>query len=149
MLTCGQNARRMGRDDANLAGSGCSECTASSDRMLTRRAFASLAGLAAGSMLLGVLPGCAGSDAGQTAPAANESEGSNSGEGGKDEMPPTSESAPAAPSAALSPGLLCVAEYANNTLAVADPATGEILQRIAAGQNPRHSPGGRRLGVRR
>ena len=51
-------------------------------------------------------------------------------------MPPTSESAPAAPSAALSPGLLCVAEYANNTLAVADPATGEILQRIAAGQNP-------------
>lgn len=60
----------------------------------------------------------------------------NSGEGGKDEVPPISESAPAAPSAALSPGLLCVAEYANNTLAVADPATGEILQRIAAGQNP-------------
>ncbi|MFR1166528.1 MAG: YncE family protein [Adlercreutzia equolifaciens] len=60
----------------------------------------------------------------------------NSGEGGKDEMPPTSESAPAAPSAALSPGLLCVAEYANNTLAVVDPSTGEILQRIAAGQNP-------------
>lgn len=53
MLTCGQNARRMGCDDANLAGSGCSECTASSDRMLTRRAFASLAGLAAGSVLLG------------------------------------------------------------------------------------------------
>ena len=86
MLTCGQNARRMGCDDANLAGSGCSECTASSDRMLTRRAFASLAGLAAGSVLLGVLPGCAGSDAGQTAPAANEGEGLNSGEGGKDEM---------------------------------------------------------------
>ena len=136
MLTCGQNARRMGCDDANLAGSGCSECTASSDRMLTRRAFASLVGLAAGSVLLGVLPGCAGPDAGQTAPAANEGEGLNSGEGGKDEMPPTSESAPAAPSAALSPGLLCVAEYANNTLAVVDPATGEILQRIAAGQNP-------------
>ena len=136
MLTCGQNARRMGRDDANLAGSGCSECMACGDRALTRRAFASLAGLAAGSVLLGVLPGCAGSDAGQTVPAANESEGSNSGEGGKDEMPPTSESAPAAPSAALSPGLLCVAEYANNTLAVVDPATGEILQRIAAGQNP-------------
>ena len=97
MLTCGQNARRMGRDDANLAGSGCSECMACGDRALTRRAFASLAGLAAGSVLLGVLPGCAGSDAGQTVPAANESEGSNSGEGGKDEMPPTSESAPAAP----------------------------------------------------
>ena len=136
MLTCGQNARRMGRDDANLAGSGCSECMACGDRALTRRAFASLAGLAAGSVLLGVLPGCTGSDAGQTVPAANEGEGSNSGEGGKDEMPPTSESAPAAPSAALSPGLLCVAEYANNTLAVVDPATGEILQRIAAGQNP-------------
>ena len=104
--------------------------------MLTRRTFASLAGLAAGSVLLGVLPGCAGPDAGQTAPAANEGEGLNSGEGGKDEMPPTSESAPAAPSAALSPGLLCVAEYANNTLAVVDPSTGEILQRIAAGQNP-------------
>ena len=104
--------------------------------MLTRRTFASLAGLAAGSVLLGVLPGCAGPDAGQTAPAANEGKGLNSGEGGKDEMPPTSESAPAAPSAALSPGLLCVAEYANNTLAVVDPSTGEILQRIAAGQNP-------------
>lgn len=54
-----------------------------------------------------------------------------------EEMPATSgdTSAPAV-AAALAPGLLCVAEYANNTLAVADPATGEILQRIAAGQNP-------------
>lgn len=93
MLTCGQNARRMGCDDANLAGSGCSECTASSDRMLTRRAFASLAGLAAGSVLLGVLPGCSWvRTRGRRPPAANEGEGLNSGEGGKDEMPPTSES---------------------------------------------------------
>ena len=74
MLTCGQNARRMGRDDANLADGGCSECMACGDRALTRRAFASLAGLAAGSVLLGVLPGCAGSDAGQTAPAKDFTE---------------------------------------------------------------------------
>lgn len=53
-----------------------------------------------------------------------------------EEMPATSGDVSADAAAALSPGLLCVAEYANNTLAVVDPSTGEILQRIAAGQNP-------------
>lgn len=53
-----------------------------------------------------------------------------------EEMPATSGDVSADAAAALAPGLLCVAEYANNTLAVVDPATGEILQRIAAGQNP-------------
>ncbi len=109
--------------------------------MLTRRTFASLAGIAAGSVLLGALPGCAGSEkepeAGQATRFADEGENPNPGEGGKSEMPSASESASAASSAAaLAPGLLCVAEYANNTLAVVDPSTGEILQRIAAGQNP-------------
>ena len=109
--------------------------------MLTRRTFASLAGIAAGSVLLRALPGCAGSEkepeAGQATRFADEGENPNPGEGGKSEMPSASESASAASSAAaLAPGLLCVAEYANNTLAVVDPSTGEILQRIAAGQNP-------------
>ena len=53
-----------------------------------------------------------------------------------EERPATSGDVSADAAAALAPGLLCVAEYANNTLAVVDPATGEILQRIAAGQNP-------------
>lgn len=112
--------------------------------MLTRRTFASLAGLAAGSVLLGIGPGCAspdsetatGSDASRPAGSSGSSDAGSSG-AGMEEMPATSgdTSAPAV-AAALSPRLLCVAEYANNTLAVVDPSTGEILQRIAAGQNP-------------
>lgn len=112
--------------------------------MLTRRTFASLAGLAAGSVLLGIGPGCSGSDSETAADSEASRPAGSSGNGdagssgaGMEEMPATSgdTSAPAV-AAALSPGLLCVAEYANNTLAVVDPSTGEILQRIAAGQNP-------------
>ncbi|MFR5092983.1 MAG: ATP-binding cassette domain-containing protein [Adlercreutzia equolifaciens] len=54
---------------------------------------------------IGAAGGSAGmrwSGRGADGPAANEGEGLNSGEGGKDEMPPNFES-PAAPSAALSP----------------------------------------------
>lgn len=108
--------------------------------MLTRRAFASLAGVAAGSVLLGFLPGCAGSGAETDASrnAASSSEGNAAGAPKSDsgEMPSTSGDTATAAAAALAPGSLCVAEYANNTLAVVDPETGEILQRIAAGQNP-------------
>lgn len=111
--------------------------------MLTRRTFASLAGLAAGSVLLGVGPGCAGSDSETAADSEASRPAGSSGNGdvgsrgvGMEEMPATSGDVSADAAAALAPGLLCVAEYANNTLAVVDPATGEILQRIAAGQNP-------------
>ena len=111
--------------------------------MLTRRTFASLAGLAAGSVLLGIGPGCAGSDSEMAADSEASRPAGSSGNGdvgsrgvGMEEMPATSGDVSADAAAALAPGLLCVAEYANNTLAVVDPATGEILQRIAAGQNP-------------
>lgn len=110
--------------------------------MLTRRAFASLAGIATGSVLLGMLPGCAGAGSGSDAgsPAASSGgEGSPAataeGSGG-DPTASGSASQGASPAAALGSGSLCVAEYASNTLAVIDPSTGEILQRIAAGQNP-------------
>lgn len=111
--------------------------------MLTRRTFASLAGLAAGSVLLGIGPGCAGSgsetaaDSEASRPAGSSGNGDVGSRGvGMEEMPATSGDVSADAAAALAPGLLCVAEYANNTLAVVDPSTGEILQRIAAGQNP-------------
>ena len=122
-----------------------SAAVAFGDLELTRRAFASLAGVAAGSLLLGVLPGCAGSgleSGGDSVQGVSGGESSSSDTG--DPSSPSggsadgiSEDAPeAAAAVALAPGSLCVAEYANNTLAVVDPATGEILQRIAAGQNP-------------
>lgn len=124
MLGGGARLTPQACDDSTFAGAG--------RPLLTRRAFASLGGIAAGTALLGILPGCAGSGA---SGSADSSAGDNvgSGKGSAEEMPATS--APAV-AAALSPGLLCVAEYANNTLAVVDPSTGEILQRIAAGQNP-------------
>ena len=127
MLGVGARPTPQACDDSTFAGAG--------RPLLTRRAFASLAGIAAGTALLGILPGCAGS--GASGPA-DSSAGDNvgSGKGSAEEMPATSGDASADAAAALSPGLLCVAEYANNTLAVVDPATGEILQRIAAGQNP-------------
>lgn len=132
MLGGGARPTPQACDDSTFAGAG--------RPLLTRRAFASLAGMAAGAALLGILPGCAGS--GASGPA-DSSAGDNvdSGKGSAEEMPVTSgdasaDAAATTSAAALVPGLLCVAEYANNSLAVVDPATGEVLQRIAAGQNP-------------
>lgn len=149
MLTRDQRALPMRCGDSAPASGGRAALAPCDDslqercgaRALTRRTFASLAGVAVGSVLLGILPGCAGSGAesgaGQADRTAEAGKGSNSGEGGKSETPPISEGASDELStAALAPGSLCVAEYANNTLAVIDPSTGEILQRIAAGQNP-------------
>ena len=120
----------------------CGDSALSGDEhsLLTRRAFALLAGVVAGSVLVGLVPGCASSG---TSRPADFSDDGNAGasEGGTEKMPATSgdasaDAATTTSAAALAPGLLCVAEYANNTLAVVDPSTGEILQRIPAGQNP-------------
>lgn len=108
--------------------------------MLTRRTFASLAGIAAGSVLLGIAPGCASADSPTDRSLSSSGDGiepaASKGEGFVDATSPSGDTAAAQPAIALASGSLCVAEYANNTLAVVDPGTGEILQRIAAGQNP-------------
>lgn len=104
--------------------------------MLTRRRFAMLAGTAAASAILGALPGCAAS--GKPDDAASEGPADSL----REEPPtlPREAAAEAAESpatvAAIPSGALCVAEYAGNTLAVVDPATGEVSQRIATGSNP-------------
>lgn len=109
--------------------------------MLTRRRFAALAGVVAGSVVTGVLPGCGDAGAGD-APATEE--------GGVEPTPAPDRPSTSSPeadgageteavssgAAALPVGALCVAEYAGNTMAVLDPVTGDILQRIPAGQNP-------------
>lgn len=108
--------------------------------MLTRRAFASLAGIAVGTVLLGVGPGCASAESTVDQSLASSGDGAESVASGEERLAdaasPSSDAASTRPAAALVSGSLCVAEYANNTLAVVDPGTGEILQRIAAGQNP-------------
>ncbi len=109
---------------------------------LTRRRFASVLGVAAASIALGVAPGCAAgrtssgvegdtdSKSAQKSSDADDSAGQTSGETATDVADAVSASG------ALPVGAVCVAEYAGNTLAVIDPATWEVVQRVSVGQNP-------------
>jgi len=99
--------------------------------MITRRNFVMLAGMSA----MGLLGA-----AGCTTPA-EEFSGDAPGKG---ELPenssPIPQKEPAAPSEPFSgeiiPGLLCVAEYATNTLAVVDGSVGGVAGRVSVGRNP-------------
>lgn len=104
------------------------------NKALTRRYFARLMALAGAGMMAGSLSSCSGGkpDASndETAKPAEGAAASSSAEG----VPATAEEPVA--KAALPAGAVCVAEYAGNTLAVIDPATWQVVERIPAGQNP-------------
>lgn len=98
--------------------------------MLTRRRFVRAVGFAAGATALGILGGCstkAGSESVPVTTTANE-------KGVAEQVARSAEVT--ASDVAIPAGSLCVAEYAGNTLAIIDPATWEVTQRIPAGQNP-------------
>lgn len=99
--------------------------------MLTRRYFVRAAGLVAGTAVLGVLGGCGSSGSAGTASFSAPATGAAEVATESSAQQPAAEAA-----SAIAPGNLCVAEYAGNTLAVIDPATGKVVQRISAGQNP-------------
>lgn len=108
------------------------------DEGITRRRFAGVLGMLCAGAALGVMPGCSGGSAETAADGPKE----GSGAAGRSEQPvdapATSRADGAADTveAALPAGAVCVAEYAGNTLAVIDPASWQVVQRISAGQNP-------------
>ena len=98
---------------------------------LTRRRFVGMLGMGIAGATLGFVPGCGGSAQEEAAGKGSSTlDSSNNVPGSAD-----TESGPVSP-AALPVGVVCVAEYAGNTLAVIDPATWQVVQRIPAGQNP-------------
>ena len=99
-----------------------------SDTLLTRRSFVQLMALAGAGAAAGSLAGCAaGTQQGAGADASNSAHGKTAA---------SDTAADTAAFAAIPAGAVCVAEYAGNTLAVIDPATWQVVDRIAAGQNP-------------
>lgn len=99
--------------------------------MITRRNFVVLAGI--GAMGLLNTAGCA-------APAEEPSRDVSGEKEPLEEPSPIPQKEPAASSEPFSgeiiPGMLCVAEYATNTLAVVDARAGEVAGRIPVGRNP-------------
>ena len=99
--------------------------------MITRRNFVVLAGI--GAMGLLNTAGCA-------APAEEPPRDVSGEKEPLEEPSPIPQKEPVASSEPFSgeiiPGLLCVAEYATNTLAVVDARAGEVAGRIPVGRNP-------------
>ncbi len=99
--------------------------------MITRRNFVVLAGI--GAMGLLNTAGCA-------APAEEPSRDVSGEKEPLEEPSPIPQKEPVASSEPFSgeiiPGMLCVAEYATNTLAVVDARAGEVAGRIPVGRNP-------------
>ena len=99
--------------------------------MITRRSFVMLAGI--GAMGLLGTPGCAA--------LTEESPRDVAEEGGpRESSSPTPQKEPINAgepfSGEIAPGMLCVAEYATNALAVVDARAGEVVGRIPVGRNP-------------
>lgn len=98
----------------------------------TRRRFVGVLGMGIAGAALGLMPGCGGS-----AQEDGIAEGENSAAVANGNALDSADKVPASDSAAALPvGAVCVAEYAGNTLAVIDPATWQVVQRVPAGQNP-------------
>lgn len=99
--------------------------------MITRRNFVVLAGI--GAMGLLNTAGCA-------APAEEPPRDVSGEQEPLEEPSPIPQKEPVASSEPFSgeiiPGMLCVAEYATNTLAVVDARAGEVAGRIPVGRNP-------------
>ncbi len=99
--------------------------------MITRRNFVVLAGIGA----MGLL-----STAGCAAPAEEPPRDVSGEKEPLEEPSPIPQKEPVASSEPFSgeiiPGMLCVAEYATNTLAVVDARAGEVAGRIPVGRNP-------------
>lgn len=99
--------------------------------MITRRNFVVLAGI--GAMGLLNTAGCA-------APAEEPPRDVSGEKEPLEEPSPIPQKEPVASSEPFSgeiiPGMLCVAEYATNTLAVVDARAGEVAGRIPVGRNP-------------
>lgn len=99
--------------------------------MITRRNFVVLAGI--GAMGLLNTAGCA-------APAEEPPRDVSGEKEPLEEPSPIPQKEPVASSEPFSgeiiPGMLCVAEYATNTLAVVDARVGEVAGRIPVGRNP-------------
>ena len=99
--------------------------------MITRRNFVVLAGI--GAMGLLNTAGCA-------APAEEPPRDVSGEKEPLEEPSPIPQKEPVASSESFSgeiiPGMLCVAEYATNTLAVVDARAGEVAGRIPVGRNP-------------
>lgn len=99
--------------------------------MITRRNFVALAGI--GAMGLLNTAGCA-------APAEEPPRDVSGEKEPLEEPSPIPQKEPVASSEPFSgeiiPGMLCVAEYATNTLAVVDARAGEVAGRIPVGRNP-------------
>lgn len=99
--------------------------------MITRRNFVVLAGI--GAMGLLNTAGCA-------APAEEPSRDVSGEKEPLEEPSPIPQKEPVASSEPFSgeiiPGMLCVAEYATNALAVVDARAGEVVGRIPVGRNP-------------
>lgn len=99
--------------------------------MITRRNFVVLAGI--GAMGLLNMAGCA-------APAEEPPRDVSGEKEPLEEPSPIPQKEPVASSEPFSgeiiPGMLCVAEYATNTLAVVDARAGEVAGRIPVGRNP-------------
>ena len=101
--------------------------------MITRRAFVGLAAVGAMGLMGAGLGGCA---------QAPETSTDETPEGGFANAPtqdaaPVSQPTPmAAYEGALGPGMVCVTEYATNTVAVVDTAAAEVRGRLSVGRNP-------------
>lgn len=106
------------------------------DRLLTRRCFAHLLALAGIGAALGALPGCGGGSDGADLPGESAAGGAPTAASTPPEGADTAEAQSVDADASLPAGAVCVAEYAGNTLAIIDPATWQVTQRIPAGQNP-------------
>lgn len=99
---------------------------------LTRRRFVGMLGMGIAGATLGLMPGCGGS-AQEDRVVEEDSAATVAGSGVSD----SADKAPApGSSVALPIGAVCVAEYAGNTLAVIDPVSWQVIQRVPAGQNP-------------